>query len=195
MADTKIIKVEDIKTEAEKLGCPAQRALYYVSEFLTGPMCGKCFPCSMGSYESRMILTALTEGSGSAGDVANLKRIATDMLESSMCKKGKDTARFMLEWLESDIFAQHIAGVCPDKSCAAFIQYRIIPEKCTMCGICKNVCKYNAIHGEKIKPFMGGYRPFAIRQTVCVKCGDCLHACPEGAIVLQDLTVPEPAKV
>jgi formate hydrogenlyase subunit 6/NADH:ubiquinone oxidoreductase subunit I len=195
MADKKIIKVEDIKTEAEKEACPVQQALYYVTEFLAGPMCAKCFPCSMGSYEAKQILTRITEGTGTATDIMNLKRISSEMLESSMCKKGKDTARFMLEWLDTDVFTAHLEGTCPDKSCRAFVEYRIVPDKCTLCGICKNVCKYNAIFGEKAAPFKGGYYPFEIRQTKCVKCGDCIHVCPEGAIVLLDLKVKEPAGV
>ena len=50
----------------------------------------------MGSYEARTILKNLMGGKGSEAELANLKRIADEMVESSMCKKGKDTARFLL---------------------------------------------------------------------------------------------------
>lgn len=195
MAEKKVIKVEDIKNDADKRDCPVEQALYYITEFLSGPMCAKCFPCSMGSYEAKLILNKIIEGSGTEEHLSNLKRIASDMLDGSMCKKGKDTARFILDWMKTDVFEKHIEGICPARKCEAFIEYIIIPEKCTNCGICKDVCKYNAIYGEKAKPFTSGYLPFEIRQTKCVKCGDCINICPENAIILQDIKSKEPVKV
>lgn len=195
MTEQKELKVEDIKKAADEKRCAVQKALYYVTEFLSGPMCGKCFPCSMGSYEARAILNSVVEGHGTEKGLSNLKRIATLMLDSSMCKKGKDTARFILEWMDTDVFARHIEGICPAKTCAAFIEYRIIPEKCDLCGICQDVCEYGAIHGEKKKPYLSGYRPFEIRQKKCTKCGECIKVCPTGAIILVDAKIKEPVGV
>lgn len=188
MTELKEKKVEDIKKEAEEnIRCPVNKALYYTREFLAGPMCGKCFPCEMGTYEMRIRLQNIVQGIGSESDLIAVKRIANDMLEASMCKKGKDTARFILEWMDTDVYNEHIEGRCPDKECKALIEYKIISEKCIMCGICKEVCKYNAIIGEKKKPFLSGYLPFEIRQMRCVKCGDCLPVCPTDAIVIVDV--------
>jgi Fe-S-cluster-containing hydrogenase component 2 len=53
-------------------------------------------------------------------------------------------------------------------------------------------CRYGAIHGEKRKPFASGYPPFEIRQKRCVKCGDCLPACPYGAIEIVEKKVEAP---
>lgn len=185
MSDIKELKVEDIKTEADKsIKCPVRKSLYYITGFLSGPMCGKCFPCSMGSYEAKVRLTALVEGRGTASDTAALKEIAVRMLDGSMCKKGKDTAKFMLEWLESGVFEEHVARNCPDGECGSMLKYEIVPEACTMCNLCREACKFNAILGEKKKPYLGGYQPFEIRQRRCVKCGDCLKACPTGAVVI-----------
>jgi NAD-dependent dihydropyrimidine dehydrogenase PreA subunit len=178
-------KVEDIKKEAEEvIKCPVNKALYYTTEFLSGPMCGKCFPCEMGTYEMRIRLQNIVEGRGTDTDILAIKRIAANMLDSSMCKKGKDTARFILEWMDTGVYNEHIEGRCPDIECKAFIEYMIIPEKCIMCGICTEACNYNAIIGEKKKPFLSGYLPFEIRQKRCVKCGDCLPVCPTEAIVI-----------
>ena len=185
------VKVEDIKKSAEEIVCAVEKALYYVTEFLSGPMCGRCFPCALGVYEAKSRLQNIADGRGRDEDLAAIRRIAENMLQASMCKKGKDTAKFLLEWTDSDIFKQHIEGVCPSKSCIALIEYRIIPGKCNLCGLCKEACIYNAIHGEKNKPFLSGYLPFAIRQQKCQKCDECLKVCPTGAIILVDAKVKE----
>jgi len=195
MNEQKELKVEDIKKAADDKGCAVEKALYYVSEFLSGPMCGKCFPCSFGAYEAKVRLQHIADGLGKDDDLAAIRRIAANMLEASMCKKGKDTAKFILEWTDTDVFKKHLEGICPEKSCIAFTEYRIIPDKCDMCGLCKDVCIYGAILGEKRKPFQSGYRPFEIRQQKCQKCDDCIKVCPTGAIILVDAKVKEPAGV
>lgn len=192
MTEQKEIKVEDIKKEAEGKACAVQKALYYVTEFLAGPMCGRCFPCAMGSYEARLRLQRIVEGDGAEGDLAALRRIAVDMTEASMCKKGKDTAKFILEWMDKGAFAEHIAGRCASGDCRALVEYRIIPEACTMCGACKDACKFTAIVGEKKKPYLGGYLPFEIRQKRCTKCGECIKVCPTGAVVRTDIGAQVP---
>ncbi|MCL4477149.1 MAG: 4Fe-4S binding protein [Nitrospirae bacterium] len=178
------LKVEEIRTLAEGKGCPVQKAFYYMTEFLAGPMCGRCFPCAMGSYEARIRLETIVNGRGREADLWALKRIAGDMLESSMCKKGKDTAKFVLQWMSTDEYDKHIGGICPSMKCPAFIEYRVIPDKCDNCGICLDACKYHAIFGQKKKPFHSGYPPFEIRQKKCVKCDECRKVCPTEAIVI-----------
>jgi ferredoxin len=195
MAEVKELKVEDIKKLAEEKSCPVKRSLYYIEEFLAGPMCGRCFPCALGSYEAKVRLQRIVDGIGTESDVLAVRRIAEDMLEGSLCMKGKNTAKFILEWMASDVFDEHVNGRCPSRECKAFIEYRIIPEKCIMCGLCKDACKYNAILGEKKKPFLSGYLPFEIRQKRCVKCGDCLPVCPTNAIVIVDVKSKEPVEV
>jgi NAD-dependent dihydropyrimidine dehydrogenase PreA subunit len=190
MVEKRLIKVEDIKKEADEISCTLEKAYHFVSGFLDGPMCGRCFPCSMGSYEAKIILARIMDARGVEEDIFKLKRIAGDMLSGSMCKKGKDTAQYLLEWLHTDDIKKHVEGLCPERKCRAFIEYRIIPEKCTLCGICKEVCKYHAIHGEKVEPLSSGYLPFEIRQKKCVRCGDCIGVCPENAIVLMDINEP-----
>lgn len=194
-SEEKELKVEDIRKLAEEKKCTVQRALFYTEAFLSGPMCGRCLPCSLGSYEAKVRLQRIIEGRGAEVDLAALNRIAAQMFEGSLCKKGKDTARFIRDWMATDVFRKHIEGACPEKECEAFIEYRVIPAKCVVCGICKDACKYQAIHGEKAKPFRGGYFPFEIRQKRCVKCGDCLPVCPTEAIVIVDVKSSEPVRV
>ena len=196
MTEKKLIKAADIKTRAEeRKKCPVEKALFYITEFLSGPMCGKCFPCSMGSYEARVILNNIIDAAATDESLFRLRRIAAEMLVGSMCRKGKDTARFILEWMDTSAFGSHIEGICPDRTCSAYIEYRIISGECDLCGECLPACKYSAIHGEKKQAFISGYKPFEIKQTKCVRCGECLPVCPAKAIVIVDAKIKEPAGV
>lgn len=195
MVEKKDMKVDEIKAQAEERRCPVQKALYYIEEFLAGPMCGRCFPCAMGSYEAQIRLRKIVNAEGSEEDVRALRRIAGEMLESSMCKKGKDTARFMLDWMNTDVYEKHIAGTCPSMECLTYTEYRVIPEKCNNCGACLEACKYHAVFGQKAKPFQSGYPPFEIRQKKCVKCDECRRVCPTGAIVIVEAKKEEPVGV
>lgn len=190
VAEVKEKKTEEIRKEAEAgMRCPVNKALYYIEEFLSGPMCGKCFPCEMGSYEMRIRLKNLASGIGTQEDIEAIKKISREMSEVSMCKKGKDTAKFIAEWASGDQFEAHTKGNCPDMECLAFAEFTIIPGKCIMCNRCKEACKYNAILGEKKMPFKGGYLPYEIRQNRCTKCGDCFRVCPVGAVGVRGLAI------
>lgn len=181
--ETKELKVEEIRAEAESnVKCPVKRGLYYMTAFISGSMCGRCLPCALGSYEAGERLRNLVEGKGKETDLLALKQIMNGMMEGSLCKKGKDTARFVLEWMSTGIYEEHVEGRCPDEECVSLMEYRIIPGKCVMCGICKEVCSYRAIIGEKKTPYLSGFPPFEIKQKMCVKCGNCLDACTYRAI-------------
>ena len=181
--ETKELKIEEIRAEAEsRVKCPVKRGLYYMTAFISGPMCGRCLPCALGSYEAGERLRNLTEGRGRETDIPVLRRIMNEMREGSLCKKGKDTARFVLEWLSTGIYEDHLRGRCPAEECVSLMEYRIIPEKCVMCGMCKEACSYRAIIGETKTPYLSGFPPFEIKEGMCVKCGDCLNVCPYGAI-------------
>lgn len=174
--------MKDVLAAAEKLKCPVQKAQKFVEEFLSEPMCGKCHPCALGSYEALVRLKRISAARGGDADVAALRRISNMMLEGSRCMKGKDTAKYILGILNEGSFTEHMGGKCSERECPAYIMYRVIPEKCVMCGLCQDACKYNAIIGQKKISYKSGFLPFEIRQKRCVKCGDCLKACPYGAI-------------
>ena len=174
--------MKDVVAAAEKVKCPVQKSQIFVEEFLSEPMCGKCHPCALGSFEALVRIKRISSGKGKQEDVAAVQRIADDMLEGSRCIKGKDTAKFLLEALKTAAFREHLEGHCEDRECTELIMYRVIPEKCVLCGLCKDACKYYAVQGEKQVSYRSGYLPFEIRQKRCVKCGDCMAACPYGAI-------------
>lgn len=177
-------KMDDVRASAEEKQCPVQKSLVFIEEFLSGPMCGKCFPCALGSYEAGVRVKRLIEGNADEEDISSVKTIASNMLVSSRCKKGKDTAQFLIENMNSGEFAEHISGECKSRKCLNHMEYIIIPDKCTMCGICLDACKDNAIIGEKKISYLSGYLPFEIAQKRCTKCGECIKVCPENAIIL-----------
>ncbi len=182
--ETKPVKMEDVKAKANEKKCPVQRVLCFVEEFLAAPMCGKCFPCSMGSYEADIRLKKLIKGTATEDDINAVKEIANVMLVASLCKKGKDTARYVLENIDSKEFTEHLSGKCASNECIEYVNYLVLPEKCTMCGDCLEVCKDNAIIGEKKKTYLSGYEPFEIAQKRCTKCGECIKVCKFDAIKL-----------
>jgi MinD superfamily P-loop ATPase len=54
-------------------------------------------------------------------------------------------------------------------------------ERCNDCGICEQVCRFDAI-----KPTMNGYR---VDPIACDGCAACAYQCPEEAIQMQPQTV------
>jgi len=189
MTEVKEKKLVDIKKEADGIKCQVRQALYLIEEFLAGPMCGKCFPCEMGTFESKIRLVNLISGQGSEADLTALRKIASEMAETSRCKKGKDTSGYMLEWLQSDEFAEHVARHCSAGECTSLHQYRVIPDKCTNCAKCQEVCKDNAVIGEKNIAYKSGDVPFSINQSRCTRCGECIKVCPAAAIEVISLRV------
>jgi NAD-dependent dihydropyrimidine dehydrogenase PreA subunit len=183
---TKERKLEDIKKEAEERVCALQKVLYFIEEFLAGPMCGKCYPCSLGTAEAGIRLNKIKKhpGNFSNADLQTLKRIGVNLIEGSFCKKGRDAGTYIIDVLTNSAqeFEQHVSGVCQAKACLSLVEYIINPELCVMCGECSEACKHDAITGEKRKAYLSGYFPFEIRQTRCVKCGECVAVCPTGAI-------------
>jgi ferredoxin len=139
----------------------------------------------------------MIDGTAIDKDVDTVKKIMSHMLTASMCKKGKETGKYILEQMESSELAEHISGSCKSGECNIFTSYHIIPENCTMCGDCLDACKDNAIIGEKAKPFFSGYMPFEIAQKRCTKCGECIKVCKDKAIITKTAKemAEEPAAV
>lgn len=179
-------KLEDIRKDAEEKACPVQKVLYFIKEFIAGPMCGKCYPCSLGTGEADLRLMKIGGYSRNAdeSDIDAVRRIGLAMMDGSFCKKGKDTGKFIVDILAAseEEFKQHLSGICSKKECISLVEYIINPGLCSMCGKCSEVCKYGAIIGEKKQLYLSGYLPFEIRRRRCTKCGECLKVCPEGAI-------------
>jgi ferredoxin len=188
-------KLEDIRKEAEEKACPVQKTLYFIDEFIAGPMCSKCYPCSLGTGDAKIRLTRISSHhkNVSKKDFQALKRIGLNMIEGSFCKKGRDTGRFLIEILAAseDEFIRHISGFCLQKECISLVEYRIDPGLCVMCGECLAACKHEAIIGEKRESYLTGYLPFEILQKKCTKCGECVQVCQIRAIGKLSSELPE----
>lgn len=193
-AISEIRKMDEIRKEAEQKACAVQSALTFIEEFIAGLMCGRCYPCSLGTEEAKIRLIRLSQhlDDASESDIQSLKRIASKMIESSYCKKGRDTGRFLIEKITSaeEEFRLHLSGICPKRECISSIEYVINPDLCIACGACAKRCKYDAIKGKTVE-FPAGYLPFEIKQKVCVRCWECVSVCPTGAIEVISKTKEE----
>jgi len=47
-------------------------------------------------------------------------------------------------------------------------------EKCTQCGLCEDVCRFNAI------------KKFKVDYISCEGCGFCYHICPDEAVIIEE---------
>ena len=56
-------------------------------------------------------------------------------------------------------------------------------EKCTQCGKCVKVCRFNAINNSE---FRTPNSKLIIDPISCESCGICFHICPKGAIKMED---------
>jgi ferredoxin len=170
--------VNDTKARLEK---------FYNDDSKDG-MCSKCHPCKLGIYDAIKIFETIQAGKGAEKHIAQLRRIAVDVKDGGMCKKGKDHADILAAFLkdnEADL-VKHIKGVCTSRECKYLVRYEINPDLCTMCDKCREACKDFAIEGLKLVPGKTGFTPYRIRQKRCTHCGECIKVCPEGAIFVSE---------
>ncbi len=181
--------------------CPVNKTKLALKHFYTDEskngMCSKCHPCKLGIYDAIQILDTIQAGKGEKRHVTILKRIAQDVKDGSMCKKGKDHADILSNFMAiyAEDLCRHVKGICDDHECTSLITYDINADQCTMCGKCQEACPSSAIEGQKIELYKTGFTPFRIRQKRCTHCGECLAVCPEGAVfVPNDAQVRVPTK-
>jgi ferredoxin len=156
-------------------------------------MCSKCHPCKLGIYDAIKIFEMIQAGKGEEKHAAQLKRIAVDVKDGGMCKKGKDHADILAAFLKdhAEDLDRHLKGVCTARECKSLVRYEIDADRCTMCDKCREVCQDVAIEGVLAVQYKGGFTPYRIRQKRCTHCGECLKVCPEGAISISEEAVME----
>ncbi|MFC1908178.1 NADH-ubiquinone oxidoreductase-F iron-sulfur binding region domain-containing protein [Chloroflexota bacterium] len=153
--------------------CMVDIARYYTA-FLNDESCGKCLSCRKGTQKMYEILTDISEGKGTEGDIELLEELAFVTKETSLCALGQTAANPTLSTLRyfRNEYEVHIKEKrCPSGVCKALISYYIEPEKCQACMICFRNCPVEAIIGSKGLVHI-------IEQDKCIKCGVCLEVCP-----------------
>ncbi len=180
--------------------CPVNQTRARLEKFYTDDskdgMCSKCHPCKLGIYDAIKIFELIQAGKGTVKHVALLQRIASDVKDGGLCKKGKDHADILAAFLKDHTPAleHHIQGVCSARECRSLVTYMIDPNKCSMCDNCREACKDSAVEGQKLIPGKTGFTPYRIRQKRCTHCGECIKVCPENAIYINEETKPLPAE-
>jgi NADH:ubiquinone oxidoreductase subunit F (NADH-binding) len=163
--------------------CMVDVARYFLS-FTRDESCGKCTPCREGTHQMHRILTDITEGSGTEGDLEILEQLAMSVKSTSLCGLGQTAPNPVLTTIRyfRDEYEAHIdEKKCPAHTCLKLNTYAIDPEICVTdghgCGVCRRECPENAISGEKGKAHK-------IDQDTCQKCGVCYDVCNFNAITI-----------
>ena len=157
--------------------CMVDIARYFL-DFLKEESCGKCTPCREGIRRMLEILTRITEGQGKMADLETLEALAKVVKSASLCGLGKSAPNPVLSTLRyfRDEYEAHIVDhKCPAGVCRALIEYYIIEDLCTGCGLCRRKCPQEAISGEKKEPHV-------IDLELCIKCGICHDVCRFDAV-------------
>jgi NADH:ubiquinone oxidoreductase subunit F (NADH-binding)/(2Fe-2S) ferredoxin/Pyruvate/2-oxoacid:ferredoxin oxidoreductase delta subunit len=153
--------------------CMVDVARYFLN-FTQEESCGKCVPCRVGTKQMVDIMTRITEGVGEEGDIKRLMDLCKTIKTGSLCGLGQTAPNPVLTTLKyfRKEYETHIKEKnCPALVCKALISYRIEPDKCVGCLLCKKSCPVDAISGERKKVHV-------IDQDLCIKCGACFDVCP-----------------
>jgi len=154
--------------------CMVNIAHYFI-KFLADESCGKCVPCREGLRQMIYIYERIMEGKGRVEDLRLLEDLSLMMQGASMCALGTTAPNIVLttlKYFRKEYNAHIYYQACPAMVCKPLISYVINEKKCSGCMRCVKSCPVDAIKGESKKPHK-------IDQSVCIKCGSCLEACPE----------------
>lgn len=149
-------------------------------EFTVEESCGKCTPCRIGNKRLLEILTKITEGNGTEEDLINLKTLASNIKDTSLCGLGKCAPNPVLSTLNYfyDEYLAHVVDKkCPSGKCQALLNF-VITDTCIGCTKCSKICPAECISG-KVK------EKHKIDTSKCLKCGACMENCKFNAIVKQ----------
>ncbi len=157
--------------------CMVDVAKYFIN-FLVEESCGKCTPCRDGLPRMLDLLTAITEGHGSEGDVALLEELCDLLTWGALCGLGTSAANPVLSTIKyfREEYEAHIKEKrCPAGVCKALITYHIDADACTGCRLCAKNCPQECISGERKKAHV-------IDSEKCIKCGVCRDVCTFDAV-------------
>jgi NADH-quinone oxidoreductase subunit F len=171
--------------------CMVNVAKYFL-DFTQKESCGKCTFCRTGTYHLLSILDRITKGEGSEEDLEQLESLSKDIKNGSLCGLGKTAPNPVLTSLKyfRDEYEAHIFEKrCPAGMCRELTAFYIDLAKCSRgCDACVGSCPVEAIFTTKD-------RKKVIDQELCVKCGECMVACPDEYSAVIRVSPPEKAPV
>ena len=157
--------------------CMVEVARFFMN-FTKNESCGKCVPCREGTKNMLKILEKIVAGKGEMEDLDRLEQLALTVKDGSLCGLGKTAPNPVLSTLKyfKDEYIAHIRDhKCPAGVCTAMKKIQINPDLCKGCTKCARTCPVGAIEGTV-------NNPHKIDKSKCIKCEDCLNACPFKAI-------------
>ena len=157
--------------------CIVDLARYFL-DFTQQESCGKCTPCRVGTRHMVELLEKITNGEGSAEDLLALRTLGDAIRKGALCGLGQTAPNPVLTTLRyfRNEYLEHIRDRrCRAVVCKAFIEYRVIQEKCTGCQSCVRVCPTGAISGPRAEPHN-------LDASKCIKCRSCYEVCRFEAI-------------
>ena len=171
--------------------CMVNVARYFL-DFTQKESCGKCTFCRIGTHHLLDILDRITKGEGREGDLEQLESLSRDIKDGSLCGLGKTAPNPVLTSLRyfRDEYEAHINEKrCPAGMCRALTAFYIDLEKCARgCDACVGSCPVEAI-------FTTLDRKKGVDQGLCVKCGECVVACPPEYSAVMKVSPPERAPI
>jgi NADH-quinone oxidoreductase subunit F len=171
--------------------CMVDVARYFL-DFTQKESCGKCTFCRIGTRHLLDILERMTKGEGNPEDLNVLEELSQDVKMGSLCGLGKTAPNPILTSLRyfRDEYEAHVKEKrCPACVCRKLTAYYIDLEKCARgCDACVGSCPVEAI-------FTTRDRKKGIDQSLCVKCGECMVACPAEYDAVKKVSPPEKAPV
>ena len=121
-----------------------------------------------------------------------MEALSEDVKRGSLCGLGKTAPNPILTSLRyfRDEYEAHVKDKrCPAGVCRALTAYYIDLEKCARgCDACVGSCPVEAI-------FTTRDRKKGIDQTLCVKCGECVVACPPEYSAVKRVSPPSLAPI
>ena len=159
--------------------CMVDMAKFFLS-FCKSESCGKCPPCRIGTHQMYEILEKITSGNGEEGDIERLEELGKKVVATSLCGLGNSAPNPVLSTIRyfREEYEEHVKDkYCRSKQCQGLGVYRILPEQCIHCGLCKQACAFDAVTEQR--------EGYFIDQDYCTKCKACYAACPVNAIVIE----------
>lgn len=157
--------------------CMVDIAKFFL-EFTVEESCGKCTACRIGTKRMVELLTKITNGQATMGDLEKLEELCYYVKDNSACALGQTAPNPVLSTLlyfRDEYLAHIVDKTCPAGVCKSLLSYNIDPDKCKGCTLCARSCPNNAISGSVKNPHI-------INQEKCIKCGACMEKCKFGAI-------------